>query len=92
MESFLQEFTKMSGQGSSGNVLAALASFIYPGLGQLVQGRPLKALIHFVLGTVLWVIFMGWIMHIWSALEASWYVAPQGPDNQRANHSFSHYE
>ncbi len=29
----------MSGQGSGGNVLAALASFFIPGLGQLLQGR-----------------------------------------------------
>jgi hypothetical protein len=29
----------MAGQGSSGNVLAAIASFLIPGLGQLVQGR-----------------------------------------------------
>lgn len=29
----------MGGQGSAGNVLAALASFFIPGLGQLLQGR-----------------------------------------------------
>ena len=29
----------MSGQGSAGNVIAALASFFIPGLGQLLQGR-----------------------------------------------------
>ena len=39
----------MSGQGSGGNVLAALASLIIPGLGQLLQGRLLMAIIHFVL-------------------------------------------
>ena len=33
----------MAGQGSTGNVIAALASFFIPGLGQLMQGRLLKA-------------------------------------------------
>ncbi len=59
--------------GSTGNVIAALCSFFFPGLGQLVQGRPLKALLHFVLGVLLWFVFLGWVMHIWSALEAAWY-------------------
>ncbi len=44
----------MSGQGSTGNVIAALASFFIPGLGQLVQGRLLKAIFHFVLAVFLW--------------------------------------
>ena len=39
----------MAGQGSSGNVIAALASFFIPGLGQLLQGRPLRGAIMFVL-------------------------------------------
>jgi TM2 domain-containing membrane protein YozV len=54
----------MSGQGSTGNVIAALASFFIPGLGQLIQGRFLMALIHFVLAAVLWVIWLGWIIHL----------------------------
>ncbi len=61
----------MSGQGSGGNVLAALCSFFIPGLGQLVQGRPLVALIHFVLAAVLWVILLGWIVHLWSIIDAA---------------------
>jgi hypothetical protein len=32
-----------AGQGSTGNVIAAVCSFFIPGLGQLVQGRLLKA-------------------------------------------------
>jgi TM2 domain-containing membrane protein YozV len=39
----------MAGQGSTGNVIAALASFFVPGLGQLLQGRPIMALIQFCL-------------------------------------------
>jgi len=43
--------TRMSaGQGSTGNVIAAICSLFIPGLGQLVQGRILWALFWFVLG------------------------------------------
>ncbi len=59
--------------GSAGNVIAAICSFLYPGLGQLVQGRPFAALIHFLLATILWVIWLGWLMHIISTLDAAWY-------------------
>ena len=61
----------MAGQGSGGNVLAALASLIIPGLGQLLQGRLLMAIIHFVLATVLWFFLLGWIIHLWSILDAA---------------------
>lgn len=61
----------MSGQGSTGNVIAALASFFIPGLGQLLQGRLLMAIIHFVLAGVLWLLLLGWIIHIWSVIDAA---------------------
>ncbi|GAA5785850.1 hypothetical protein GCM10007860_14620 [Chitiniphilus shinanonensis] len=61
----------MAGQGSGGNVLAALASFFIPGLGQLLQGRPLIALLMFVLAGVLWFILLGWIIHLWSIIDAA---------------------
>ncbi|NID06280.1 hypothetical protein HBF26_15400 [Luteibacter jiangsuensis] len=61
------------GQGSTGNVLAAICSFFIPGLGQLVQGRVFKALIMFVLAAVLWVIWLGWIIHLWSIVDAAMY-------------------
>jgi len=61
----------MAGQGSSGNVIAALASFFIPGLGQLLQGRPLKRAIMFVMAGALWFIWMGWIIHLWSILDAA---------------------
>jgi TM2 domain-containing membrane protein YozV len=63
----------MAGQGSTGNVIAALASFFIPGLGQLLQGRPLMALIQFVLAGVLWVFLLGWAVHLWSVLDAAMY-------------------
>ena len=68
----MREYDKpMSGQGSAGNVIAAVCSFFIPGLGQLVQGRPIKAMIHFVLSGVLWLFWLGWVMHIWSTIEAA---------------------
>ena len=59
------------GQGSTGNVIAALASFFIPGLGQLLQGRLMMALVQFVLAAVLWLILLGWIIHLWSILDAA---------------------
>jgi TM2 domain-containing membrane protein YozV len=59
------------GQGSSGNVLAAICSFFIPGLGQLVQGRLLLAIVMFVLAAVLWIVLLGWLVHLWSILDAA---------------------
>ena len=59
------------GQGSAGNVIAALVSFFIPGLGQLIQGRLLKAIIMFVLAGVLWFFLLGWAVHLWSVLDAA---------------------
>lgn len=52
-------------------MIAALASFFIPGLGQLLQGRLLMAITHFVLAGALWVILMGWVIHLWSILDAA---------------------
>jgi TM2 domain-containing membrane protein YozV len=62
------------GQGSAGNVLAAICSFFFPGLGQLVQGRFLAALLFFVGAGVVWFISfgtMGWVIHLWACLNAA---------------------
>jgi TM2 domain-containing membrane protein YozV len=61
----------MPGQGSGGNVLAALCSFFIPGLGQLLQGRPLIAFLQFVLAFALWFVLLGWIIHLWSIIDAA---------------------
>ena len=63
----------MSGQGSAGNVIAALCSFFVPGLGQLLQGRVVKAIFQFVLAGVLWFFLLGWAVHLWSVLDAALY-------------------
>ena len=61
----------MPGQGSGGNVLAAICSFFIPGLGQLVQGRVLIAIVQFVLAGTLWIFLMGWLIHLWSIVDAA---------------------
>jgi TM2 domain-containing membrane protein YozV len=61
----------MSGQGSAGNVIAALASFFIPGLGQLLQGRIIKAAFMFVMAIVLWFFLLGWAVHLWSIIDAA---------------------
>ena len=61
----------MAGQGSTGNVIAALASFFIPGLGQLLQGRLLIAIVQFVFASVLWIFLLGWVIHLWSVLDAA---------------------
>src|SRR3954451_15307037 len=55
----------MAGQGSTGNVIAAVCSLFIPGLGQLVQGRVLMALVHFVLAGVLWLRLPGGALPPW---------------------------
>lgn len=62
-----------SSGGLTKNVLAGLASFLIAGLGQLAQGRPAAAVIHFVLAGVVWGFSfgtMGWLVHLYSAYDA----------------------
>jgi TM2 domain-containing membrane protein YozV len=61
----------MSGQGSAGNVIAALCSFFLPGLGQLTQGRLGMAIVQFCLAGVLWFFLLGWLIHLWSVIDAA---------------------
>lgn len=61
------------GPGSTANVLAAICSFFIPGLGQLVQGRPIMALIQIILAGILWIFLLGWVIHLWSILDAALY-------------------
>lgn len=65
------------GRGSTGNVVAALCSFFIPGLGQLLQGRIFMAAFHLIVDIVLWMFFLGWLMHIFSAYSAAVYSPPE---------------
>lgn len=62
--------------GSTGNVIAALASFFIPGLGQLIQGKLFRAVLMFVLAAMLWYFLLGWVIHLWSILDAALYRRP----------------
>jgi len=68
--------------GSCGNVIAALASFFIPGLGQLLQGRWMVAGFMFVLTALLWLILLGWIIHLWSIIDAALYKKPDPYESQ----------
>ncbi len=65
------------GSGSCGNVLAALASFFIPGLGQLFQGRWFLAGFMFVMTALLWLILLGWVIHLWSIIDAALFEKPE---------------
>ena len=54
-------------------MIAALCSFFIPGLGQLLQGRWILAGFMFVMSVVLWFILLGWIIHLWSIIDAALY-------------------
>jgi TM2 domain-containing membrane protein YozV len=65
------------GRGSAGNVIAALCSFFIPGLGQLLQGRWILAGFMFIMSILLWVILLGWVIHLWSIIDAALYSPPE---------------
>ena len=68
----------MAGQGSAGNVIAAVCSLFVPGLGQLVQGRLGMAILQFTLAIILWFFLLGWAIHLWSILDAAlWKPKPE---------------
>ena len=67
-------------KGSTGNVIAALASFFIPGLGQLVQGRVLAVIVMVLIYGLLWLLaaisfgilgFLPAIGHIIAALDCA---------------------
>jgi TM2 domain-containing membrane protein YozV len=60
-------------QSSIANVIAGIASFIIPGLGQLVQGRIKPAAFLAISAALLWIIALGWIVGIYAAYEAATY-------------------
>ena len=70
------------GQGSAGNIIAAVCSFFISGLGQLVQGRLLRAAFFFIgawacyavavaMPALFPLIFLGFIIQIWSIIDAA---------------------
>jgi TM2 domain-containing membrane protein YozV len=72
-----------NGQGSAGNVIAAICSLFVPGLGQLFQGRVLSALFWFLAAcigfAITWLITLslfpfGWfVVSVFSCISAARY-------------------
>ncbi|WP_019398333.1 hypothetical protein [Pseudoxanthomonas sp. GW2] len=72
-----------NGPGSAGNVIAAICSLVVPGLGQLVQGRVLSAVLWFlaacVAGGLTWLLTLslfpfGWfVVSVLSCISAAVY-------------------
>ena len=72
----------MSGQGSGGNVVAALCNFFIPGLWQLVQGRLGAAILFFVFVSVSYTVssftlglflIVALPLHLWCIINAARY-------------------
>lgn len=59
------------GQGSTGNVIAAICSLFIPGLGQLVQGRVLSAMFWFISACIAFAIT--WLITL-SVLPFGWFL------------------
>ena len=75
----------MAGQGSGGNVIAAICNIFFPGLGQLVQGRLIAAILFFVIvaaGYAMWFLIfpaiVAGLLHLWSILDAARYKPSPG--------------
>ena len=60
-----------AGQGSAGNFIAAICSLIIPGLGQLVQGRIISALVWFVVACIAFAVT--WLITL-SLLPFGWFI------------------
>ena len=60
-----------TGPGTAGNVIAAIASLFIPGLGQLLQGRVLSALLWFISACIAFAIT--WLITV-SLLPFGWFI------------------
>ncbi len=50
--------------------LALFLSFLFAGLGQFYNGEIGKGLVMLILTILLWLLFLGWIIWIWSMIDA----------------------
>ena len=67
----MREKNMASGQGSAGNVIAALCSLFIPGLGQLIQGCLLSAIFWFITACIAFVVT--WLITL-SLLPFGWFL------------------
>lgn len=83
--------------GSAGNVIAALASFFAPGLGQLLQGRFASALVFFActwVGYSLWFLILPGLfalaLHLLAILDAATFSSARETARPDAANGFAH--
>ena len=50
--------------------MALLLSLILPGTGQMYNGEISKGVMMMVLSFLLWFVLLGWVVHIWSIVDA----------------------
>ena len=62
-------------EDGKGDLKAAACSLLLPGLGQWLQGRRTLALAMLAAAVVLWCFWLGWMIHLWSVLDADLHVA-----------------
>ena len=60
----------MGRKNSPLNFFAAFCSFFIPGFGQLLQGRHRLGIFMFLISAALWWLLLGWIIHLWSSINA----------------------
>lgn len=70
----------MAGQGSSGNVVAAICNVFLPGLGQLIQGRFIPAVMFaivcvsgYTFASLIAPAIMAGVFHLFSIIDAATY-------------------
>lgn len=47
-----------------------LLSLLWPGLGQVYNGQPGKGVVLFFSSAFLWMVFMGWVVHVYALVDA----------------------
>lgn len=52
-------------------ISSGLVSLVLPGLGQLMNGEVMKGIAFFIGALILWGVGIGWIVHLWAAIDAA---------------------
>ena len=50
--------------------LATFLSLVVTGLGQAYNKQWIKAIFLFVVSSVFWMVFLGWVIHLWGVVDA----------------------
>ncbi len=71
-----------TGSGSIGNIFCAINCLMVPGLGQLAQRRWGAGFLFFFGSCILWIVLLGWIIQIWSCINAARWKRKEGPSSE----------